>query len=512
MVKRISIGVISEKVYEPSFLSSIMNISRTKGIEVDVDYYFIHDEELFERVKKLEFILIWLNLEESYRDLANISDNKTCYEHMVEIISQKYVDTLRRIRDNVKCQIYFMSLEDYYLPIKYTFANLVTRYDIADRINTVLYDMFKDKIYFIDTKRVICDLGIDNSYCEKNRYRWGNPYSSRFTYEIAKTFFKHIENNIFSQKKCLILDCDNVLWGGDISELGIEGIQLGENGISRKYLDFQSMIVNMYYKGVIIAVCSKNDYNDVINVFKNHSSMLLKEEMVSIFMVNFKPKYLNIIEIAENLKLSLESFVFVDDSEYEINSIKKKLPEVKSFLYDTNLKFSKDMEVFILDSECSFEETKIRNETYKSNIYRKKYLDESIDIDDYNEKLGTKIIVKKSDESEYKRISDLTKRANRNTNGKRFTYEDLLNSNSDIISVKVSDIFGNLGLVGSIVVKENNVELFVVSCRVQGRKVEDYMVNYLNSNYGNLDLSYENTGKNREFVNKILYLLNKREG
>ena len=140
--------------------------------------------------------------------------------------------------------------------------------------------------------------------------------------EIQKQYF--IEQGI--TKKCLVLDCDNVLWGGILSEDGIENIKLGGSGFGRTYQDFQRFVLSLYYHGVILAVCSKNDLPDVMNMFHEHSEMILKEEHIACFQVNWENKPDNIRRIAETLNIGLDSMVFLDDSPVEIEAVKSILP------------------------------------------------------------------------------------------------------------------------------------------------------------------------------------------
>ena len=119
-----------------------------------------------------------------------------------------------------------------------------------------------------------------------------------------------------------------MLWGGILSEDRIENIKLGGNGWGRIYQDFQRFVLSLYYHGVILAICSKNDLPDVLRMFHEHSEMIMREEYIACFQVNWEDKPSNIQKIAEKLNIGLDSMVFVDDSPVEIEAVKAILPKV----------------------------------------------------------------------------------------------------------------------------------------------------------------------------------------
>lgn len=131
---------------------------------------------------------------------------------------------------------------------------------------------------------------------------------------IAYEILALLKKTSHKSKKCLVLDCDNVLWGGIVGEDGIEGIRLSNEFIGRAYLDFQRELIRLYNQGVILCLCSKNEYDTVDNVIKNHPYMLLREEFIAIKRINYKNKADNIRELATELNISLDSIFFVDDS------------------------------------------------------------------------------------------------------------------------------------------------------------------------------------------------------
>ena len=129
-------------------------------------------------------------------------------------------------------------------------------------------------------------------------------------------------------RKCLVLDLDNTLWGGVVGEDGIAGIVLGEEGLGMAFAEFQQEILNLSRKGVLLAICSKNNEEDALEVLRRHPSMRLRENDFAAKRINWRDKATNLQELAEELNIGLDSFVFIDDNPVERSLVKASLPEV----------------------------------------------------------------------------------------------------------------------------------------------------------------------------------------
>ena len=129
-------------------------------------------------------------------------------------------------------------------------------------------------------------------------------------------------------RKVLVLDCDNTLWGGTVGEDGLEGLQLGQDGIGQAYLDFQSAARSLARKGLLLALASKNDEADVWQIFDGHAAMVLRRADIASYRIDWSEKSENIGAMAEELGLSLDSFVFWDDNPLEREKVRRELPQV----------------------------------------------------------------------------------------------------------------------------------------------------------------------------------------
>lgn len=356
---------------------------------------------------------------------------------------------------------------------------------IICRVNDKLCAMMESGDVFINTDYLISSIGLSCAYDAKNKYRWNAPYSTEMIQALSDEIYKQYMIYKGITKKCLILDCDGVLWGGILAEDGAEQIRLGNEGLGRQYQDFQRFLLTLYYHGVILTVCSKNDIQDILYVFREHSGMLLKEEHIACFQVNWNSKSENILKIADALNISLDSIVFVDDSEFEVESVRMLLPEVLSILYDRNTIYS-SLSCFNLKSQVNLEWVANRNLTYQTNNQRKQMLSESSDYIDYLNALEIKVDIHKTTVSELSRISELTQRTNQCTNGTRYDIIEISahfhNPFYQMYSVYISDKFSNLGLVGAIGIHEDTLDMFSLSCRALGRHVENKMMDLIIKN------------------------------
>jgi FkbH-like protein len=129
--------------------------------------------------------------------------------------------------------------------------------------------------------------------------------------------------------KVLVLDCDNTLWGGVVGEDLSSGITLGEDGIGKAFQDFQKEIRRLLNRGVLICLASKNNEKEVWEVFSNHRGMILKKDDISNWRINWDTKSMNLLEMSDDLGLSLDSFVFWDDNPIEREEIRLHLPNVR---------------------------------------------------------------------------------------------------------------------------------------------------------------------------------------
>ncbi len=503
---KIKINYISNIVLEPLFDLYLETIFCEANKKIDINC--IRYEEFINvsyNLDSSDYIIIHLNFERLHMDAINriLSGQSTSDKIMDDIIKivQFLYDKVKR--DNSAVILWF-GFEDYSYKIPYIYGNVPVMNNLIERINTYVCEMLCFDDIYIDTKRLIANIGIKYALDETGKHRWNSPYSEKliecFAKEVCKQYFIHIGKT----KKCIVLDCDNVLWGGIISEDGIEKIKLGQ-GWGQQYQEFQRFLLTLYYNGVILTICSKNDENDVLYVFRNHSGMILKEEHIASFKVNWDNKSKNIINISQELNIGLDSIVFVDDSVFEIEEVKLKLPEVTTILYNKDSIYD-GLSCFNLKNKIDIASIQFRHNTYKSEKDRNLLFKKSCSYKEFIDSLELKIDIHESKPAELARISELTQRTNKCTNGVRYTVNQLKEIKKEIdyslFSVFVSDRFSDLGLVGTIGICGSELDLFSLSCRALGRDIEEKMIEFVKQNKV-IKCKYIRTSGNTDLLEKL---------
>lgn len=311
--------------------------------------------------------------------------------------------------------------------------------------------------------------------------------------KLFSTLEKYFEKPVL--KKVLVCDCDNVLWHGVAGE--------EEVFLDNDVLSLQKAVVNLYDNGVLICLCSKNEKTNFESAFDS-LDMALKKEQIAIFKINFQDKATNIKEISEELNLSLDSFVFLDDSDYELGLVSALLPEVCTLKADyEDPVFIQNLEKLFAQNASSLDRTKL----YKEQKEREKEKIRFTTVAEYNSSLETKITFRRNDAEAARRIAELTQRTNQfNLSGSRYTEQEILNmikdGDSDILTLSVSDKYGDMGIVGAVIYEKRKefilIRSFYLSCRAFGRGFEKQMVNEIKKLGKQVYGVYNETDKNKK--------------
>ncbi len=396
--------------------------------------------------------------------------------------------------------------------------------NIILKINSRLIDLVKkfSNVYIVDFFSIFLRFGFKDGFDKRNWYMASAPLGKNILIPLGQEYIKFLRFLKGKQKKCLVLDCDETLWGGIVGEAGFNGIQIGNNYPGICYKSFQYEILNLYNRGIILALCSKNNEHDVIEVLNKHDGMVLREEHFSTYQINWDDKATNIARIAKDLNIGVDSIVFMDDSEFECNLIKERLPEVSVINLPKFPSLYKEIinTCGLFDSIFITEEDRIRTKTYKDNIKRKKIYEESSSIDDYLSSLSMEVEIGKVSEINVARISQMTQKTNQfNLTTKRYTEEEILEfirNNDDVFYLKVKDNISDMGIVGTVIIKYINevayIDTFLLSCRVIGRNVEYPFIEYVVKNAYKRGCSQINGRYNITSKNNQVSLLYKKLG
>jgi FkbH-like protein len=289
-------------------------------------------------------------------------------------------------------------------------------------------------------------------------------------------------------KKCLVLDLDNTLWGGVIGDDGVAGIALGHGEEGEAYVALHRYVKALKERGVILAVCSKNEHETAASVFREHPDCVLRLEDFAVFTANWRNKADNIRDIAATLNIGLDSLVFVDDNPMERDLVRKHLPEVE--VIDLPEACSGYVEAIARSGwfeAASFSaEDSVRGQYYAENAQRAAVRSAYVDLPSYLRGLEMQGAAGGADPFHLPRIAQLINKSNQfHLTGTRYSEAELkaVATAPDCIvrHLRLSDRFGDNGLIASLVLRRKDrallVDTWVMSCRVLGRTVEEFIAN-----------------------------------
>lgn len=293
-------------------------------------------------------------------------------------------------------------------------------------------------------------------------------------------------------RKCLVVDLDNTLWGGVIGEDGLDGIVIGQgSALGEAYLALQHYIRDLSQRGIILAVCSKNDEANALEAFEKHPEMVLRPSDIACFKANWHDKASNLRAIAAELNIGLDAMVFLDDSAFERSLIRQELPmvavpEVSDEPTDM-LKALSDSGYF--ESVALTDDDRARSKNYQSNAERETLKSSSTDLEGYLKGLEMKLICTPFDQLGLQRSVQLINKTNQfNLTTRRYTTDEAAAVINDPkafgLQLRLLDRFGDNGTIGIIIARiQNNTDLHIdtwlMSCRVLGRQVELASLNVL---------------------------------
>lgn len=310
---------------------------------------------------------------------------------------------------------------------------------------------------------------------------------------FKKWFRRQVEALELKRKKCLVLDLDNTIWGGILGEEGIDGIKIGGDYPGKAFLYFQEALLELSKNGVILTICSKNNEQDVLDAWEKNPFIILKKEYFATYRINWNDKVSNIKEIAEELNIGLDSLVFIDDNPTERELVKQLLPmiEVPEFPiqpYELPSFFQSIVDNYFKIYTLTNEDKK-KTEQYRANASRIKAQRSFTDFSKFLETLEMKLVIESANDFSIQRIAQMTQKTNQfNLTTRRYTDVDIksfLFKGALIYTLCVSDKFGENGITGCIIIKNNHIDSFLLSCRILGKGIEKafmyYVLNILKS-------------------------------
>lgn len=365
-----------------------------------------------------------------------------------------------------------------------------SRYTMTQAVNMRLGEAAGHAVSLVDCERLSALVG-------KRQWRdprYWNLSKQAVALEALPLLARHtaavMAADLGLSRKCLVLDLDNTLWGGVIAEEGLAGIKLGQGPDGEAFVAFQDYILKLKRKGVILTVCSKNNYADAIQPFETHAEMRLRLQDIALFIANWESKPDNIRRIADTLQIGLDSLVFVDDNPVEREIVRKFLPEVDVLpLPDDPAYYTRTLSQYLsLETAALTAEDSERADQYRARAQIKELEAAAGSIEDFYHGLRMQAIVTPFDDAHLPRIAQLIGKTNQfNVTTRRHGLPQLtafIRSTDYVhLALRLQDRYTDHGLVSVMIARCEgellDIDTWLMSCRVIGRTVEATMLEHL---------------------------------
>ena len=432
--------------------------------EIDITLFFLQDLIDYFQSDKLDYKL----------ELEKISNIIKLIEQKLKLKNKKFIIGLSEyFYNNI---INFSKKTSFSKKIKNYFLDEL--YKLSNKYNN---------LYIFDLDNAFSEDGYNNCFDQRNYYAFRCRLSTLGIKILSKNLKEIINRINFANRKVLLLDCDNTIWGGVLAEDGIENIQIGQDGIGTAFLDFQKAIKKIKNSGVLIVLVSKNNKSDIDDVLTNHKSMILKKKDITAMKINWNEKSDNIRQLAKDLFLGLNSFVFWDDNPIEREKVRSQLKNVEVIEpsedisdWPKQLLEFKGFSKFVVTKEDL-----IKTKQYKNREKFIKAKHSSKNEINYLKSIKIKPKIIKIDKSTINRTVQLCQKTNQfNLRTKIYNTNDInkLNKKDICFLVHLKDNYGNHGIISFICLKivENKflfIDTFLISCRILGRHLESWILN-----------------------------------
>jgi len=365
-------------------------------------------------------------------------------------------------------------------------------HDMISEINQELSKIAKaeSSVYVYNFNQFVSKFGEKNIFDYRQFFIGDIKIAFDYIPHLANDLMGYVKPMLGLNKKCIVLDLDNTLWGGIVGEDEFDAIELGQSSNGKAFVEFQKHLLSLWHQGIILAINSKNNFEDAIKVIREHPDMILKEEHFASLQINWNDKAQNLKAISEELNIGLNSIVYFDDDPVNQERIKQELPEVLTIKLPEDPSQYTDILMSLNDFNVlqKTDEDLKRGKMYSQQRQRVELEQSTKNIDDFLKQLNIKVKIKKANKFTIPRISQLTLKTNQfNLTTKRYQEEDILKFSSDnnmiVGCAQIEDKFGDSGITNVFIIEKNDkewkIDTFLLSCRVIGRGIEDAIVSYI---------------------------------
>lgn len=418
------------------------------------------------------------------------------YNTNFELLKNALIAFRKNSSSKIIINTVFDEFNDIYTPTKYSQEKKLIL--LNEQISSLM--AFISDLAVLDFYGLCKEYGSRNLIDKKNRYLFQAPFNKQALNLIANKIKELVLLFVKPRIKVMALDADNTLWGGIVGEDGIENIQIDNNYPGVVYKEFQQYCLELKQSGIILLLLSKNDEDLVREVFTLKDMPLKLEDFVET-AINWEPKSENIIKILEKLKLTTTGVIFLDDSDAEIAQMQQRVGIQCYKMHPENplLNLQTLKDIVNLKTLHVSEEDSNKTRLYKQEKQRLNLGETLQSKDDFIASLDIKITLSCNNIEHLQRITQLINKTNQfNLTTKRYNLAQARQMMQDdlVYDFKVQDRFGEMGIVGCVIIKNNTIDTFVMSCRVLGRGIEQAIIGIIAKKYKQLEAMYCKSGKN----------------
>ena len=460
------------------------------------EYNMYYQDAMFPNKELEEFKPDIIYIHTTNRNITNFPSISNTVEEVNELLEneyQRFEQMWENLKNTYHCSIIQNNFEQPYYRLmgNKEASSIYGKVNFITRLNLKFYEYAEREPNF-----QICDINYISSLYGLDK--WADQfYWHMYKYAVAVPAIPLLAFNVSNiikaifgkNKKGFVLDLDNTLWGGIVGDDGVEGIAVGpEVPSGQVFSEFQKYLKEYADMGVLLNVDSKNEKENAIAGL-NHPDGVLKPDDFIVIKANWEPKSKNLVEIANELNIGVDSLVFVDDNPAEREIIRQHVPDAVVPEISTPEKY-----INIIDRSGFFEVVNLskedlsKNKMYKENAKRNESIASFANYGDYLKSLNMKATIKPFENIYMSRIAQLTNKSNQfNLTTRRYTQSEIeeVAKSNDYIEIygKLEDKFGDNGVVSVVIGKKNNdeldIDLWIMSCRVLKRDMEFAMMDTL---------------------------------
>jgi FkbH-like protein len=345
-------------------------------------------------------------------------------------------------------------------------------------------------VYVLDYDALVARFGRTHWHDERKWLAMRMPIAANCLVHLANEWLRFLHPLTGRLCKALVVDLDNTLWGGVVGEAGVQGIVSSPEYPGAAYQAVQRVLVDLHRRGILLAICSKNNAADAMEALQTHPGLLVRPEHFAALRINWNEKSRNLREIAQELNIGIDAIAFLDDNPVERQQVRLELPEV--FVIEPPgdpMDYARALrEAPVFERLTLSEEDRDRGQLYVAQRQRSELQQSRRSLEEFYRSLEQEVELAPAGPDAIPRVSQLTQKTNQfNVTTRRYSEQQIAEMirqpGVQIFTARVRDRFGDNGLVGLAIIRTLDnvceIDTFLLSCRVIGRAVETVMLSHL---------------------------------